>query len=214
MAITRGTTHSPSVDSSTPIFTSVAHTVDADTTLLVVTFHSEGDLTISDVYWNTTELMTEIDSVVTSSSGGDVRVWAFGLVTPTAGAHDITFSVAGGGDNLSVVPINYLGTETASVADATNVIDSEDNGNNASQTVAMSGGTTSGSTLFIAGTFRGNDGDPATESNDGNFADVETGNSGGGSTFSDTSYYVGDYIGGGSGGTPTTYNAAFNLFNF
>jgi hypothetical protein len=175
--------------------------VDSNTTLLVVFFGSEGDLTISSVAWNTSETMTEIGSVTTSSSGGDVRVWAFGLVNPTTGSHSVSYSVSGSGDNAWAVPINYLGTETSSVANATNLIDSDDNGNNAAATVAMSGSTTSGSTLVIGGTFRGADGDPASESNDGNFSTIQTGDTGGGSTSTDTSYYVGDYIVGGSGGT-------------
>jgi hypothetical protein len=201
MAVSRGATVTEWVDSSTPIGTSTTHTVDASTTMLIVAFGSEGDLTISSPVWNGSEGMTLIGSVVTSSSGGDVRVWLYGLVSPTTGAHTLSWSVAGGGDNAWAVAVNYLGTDTTSVAAATNLIDSEDNGNNASPDVAMSGSTTSGAALVIAGTFRGADGDPATESNDGNFADVATADTGGGSSTTDTSYYYGDDVDGGTGGT-------------
>ena len=200
MPVTRGTTVTPWSTSSAPGSVSFSHTVDANTTLLILAIGSEADLTASSPYWNTSEAFTLIGSVTTSSSGGDVRVWLFGLVNPTSGTHNITFSTSGAGDNAWAVAANYLGTETSSVAAATNLIDSEDNGNNAAATVAMSGSTTSGACLVIAGTFRGGDGNPATESNAGGFADVSTDETGT-STFSDTCWYYGDDVDGGTGGT-------------
>lgn len=199
MAITRGATVTTGVDSATPIIATLAHTVNASTTLLVVTFHCEGDLGISSVNWNTTEAMTEISSVVTSSAGGDCRVYAFGRVNPTVTAANVTWTVSGAGDNLAVVCVNYLGTETASVAAATNAIDSENNGDAAATTVAMSGATTLGATLVAAGTFYGGDGNPSSDTG-ASFNTVREGETGT-STTTDTCYYYGDLIDGGTGGT-------------
>lgn len=199
MPISRGATITATVDSATPIITSFSHTVNASTTLLVVTFHCEGDLGISSVNWNTSEAMTEITSVVTSSAGGDCRVYVFGRVNPTVTTANVSFTVTGAGDNLACVAVNYLGTVTDSVADATNVIDTENNGDAAAQTVALSGTTTSGSTLVAAGTFYGGDGNPSSDSS-ASFDTVSEGETGT-STTTDTCYYYGDKIGGGTGGT-------------
>jgi hypothetical protein len=199
MAITRGATVTVGVDSATPIIATLAHTVDASTTLLIVTFHCEGDLGISAVNWNTTEAMTEISSVTTSASGGDCRVYVFGRINPTVTAANVTWTVADAGDNLAVVCVNYLGTDTSDVATATNAIDTEDNGNAAATTVPLTGTTTSGSTLYVAGTFYGGDGNPSSETT-ASFTTVREGETGT-STTTDTCYFTGEKIAGGTGGT-------------
>jgi len=199
MDITRGSTNTPTTDTATPIIDTASHTVDTSTTLLVVTFHCFGDNTISDVFWSGDEAMTLITSVDDSAGTGDCRVYAFGLVNPTVETGSITWTLGGAGDNLSVVPVNYLGTETSSVAAATNVIDTETNGHVAATTVALSGATTSGSTLVVAGTFFGGDGDPSSETT-ASFNTVQEGATGT-ATSADNSYFYGDLIGGGTGGT-------------
>lgn len=201
MAVTRGATVTQAKDTATPIITSFSHTVDAGSNLLIVTFHCEGDLGISSVTWNTSESMTEISSVTTSSSGGDCRVYAFGLVKPTVTTANVAFTVTGVGDNLACVAVNYAGTHCISLDAATNAINSADNSNNAATTVALTGATVAGSTLVCAATFYGDDGDPAVVTGVTGFADVATSDTGGGSTTTDTSYYYGDKIGGGTGGT-------------
>jgi len=199
MAISRLTTITEHSDTSTPLDTSFSHTVDSGATLLLLAFTGPADLVFSSPVWNSSESMTEITNVTTSSNSNDQRCWLYGLINPTATTANISFSVSGS-DNFGAVAWQYSGTDTASIAAATNVIDTEDNLNNVSTTIALSGTTTSGSCLIIFGGFHGGDGDPASETNDGGFVEVAAGASGA-SGISDSSWYVGEDIDGGTGGT-------------
>jgi hypothetical protein len=195
--ITRGATITTVATSSAPGAEVIAHTVDADTTLLVLAIQLEAHQSLSvEPYWNTTEAFTLIYATTSSNTDGDMRNYIYGLVSPTAGSHSITYTVTGGDCGVGTA-VNYLGTINSSVEDATNFVSVQLNGNSASQTVNLASGGSSGNTLFAAACFRGGDGDPATNGEGfAELADSATGTS----TSSDISFYVADLIGGAPSG--------------
>ena len=192
MAITRGATVSIFTSSIGATSVSDSHTVDSGTTLLFVTTSMEAGegLDAGPPAWNTTETMTLIRATTNSGSNQDVRNNTYALVNPTATTANITYSHTST-DNMSHVAVNYLGTETSSVAAATNALNEDVNDTATSTTVLASGGA-AGSTLVAVGVFKGGDGDPA--SNNASFNELAD-SSTGASTTSDTSFYVADLIG-------------------
>ena len=168
MAITRGATVSTYVTSSTVTSVSQSHTVDTNTTLLILVISQEAQIALTaEPFWNTTEAFTLIHAS-TAGASGDVRNYTYGLVSPTSGTFNITYTSASN-DNIHHTAINYLGTEDSTVAAATNYLNETVNDATTASTILASGGA-SGETLLAAGVFLGADGTPA--SNATSFAEL------------------------------------------
>ena len=91
MAITRGATITHW--STTDITTSArfSHTANVSATflllailLLAISLEAHADVTSDIVNWNANEAMTQIGSVETGNIDGNMNLWFFGLVNPTA----------------------------------------------------------------------------------------------------------------------------------
>ena len=191
-AVTRGATISTYVTSSTVTTVSQPHTVDAGTTLLILVISQEAGETLTvEPYWNTTEAFTLIHATTPSGSNNHVRDYTYGLVNPTAGTYNITYT-SSENDNIHHTAVNYIGTTSTSVEDATNYLNEKVNDSATGTTILASGGD-SGSTLLVAGVFKGGDGDPA--SNATGFAELADSATGTSKT-ADTAFYVADLIGG------------------
>lgn len=196
MPITRGATITTWFTSATVTSVSQAHTVNAGTTLLLLAISAEAFVNLTvEPYWNGTEAFTLIHASTSSGSSGDVRNYIYGLVNPTVKTANITYTLESN-DNAHFTAVNYLGTTSSSVEDATNYINEKVN-DSAATTVNIASGGTEGATLFAAAVFLGGDGDPATNGEGfEELADSATGTS----TSADISFYVADKIGGAPSG--------------
>jgi hypothetical protein len=198
MAVTRGGTVTTWSTSGTTSSVSQSHTVDADTTLLILVISAEAQETMdTEPVWNSSEAMTLIHAS-TAGTSGDVRNWIYGLVNPTATTANITYTVSSN-DNGHFTAINYKGTVTDSVAAATTYIDEDVDNAGTTDNYSISYSTTA-NCLLTAGVFRGGDGDPA--SNNQGFAELADSGTGTSST-SDISFYVADSLSGDTAGTIT-----------
>jgi len=195
MAITRGqyTTYTLTDNASEITY---VHEVDEGTTLLVVTVTQDANESISIApAGNTTETLSIIDATTNdTSSGGDKKITTYGRVNPSPGIANITFTQTTDAHTHSTA-VNYLGTINSSVADATNFLSEDVNNSLTTTTVLPSGSATTGSTLFAVACAYGADGSPVTTGGAG-FFQIANGETGGGSTSQDESFYVGDKIGG------------------
>ena len=198
MAITVGgtpTTWTTSVTNTGP-GTDFTHTVTSGTTFLYLVVSMEADFALTVApSWNGSETMSLVTSTSTSGASGDVRQYIYGLVNPTATTANITWTQESN-DNGHGTAINYLGSISSSVADATNFIDQTVN-NVAATTVDLASGGTAGATLIASAVFFGGDGEPAT--NGEGFSD-RANSATGGSSVADLSFYVADLIGGAPSG--------------
>ena len=194
MAVTRGATTtgaSNSVIDDTDASIS-SHTVDSGTTLLLVSLHIMADAAISGVpQWSLGggENMTLVHAS-TAGGAGDVRTYVYGLVSPTGGAGSVSTTITAASDYSYSSAVNYIGTETASVAAATNFL-SEDVNDTATNTSVHASAGSSGNALYFAGNIKGGDGSPA--SNGSSFNELFDTNTGA-STSNDGSVYVADLL--------------------
>ena len=189
-AITRGATVTTYVTSDAVTTVSELHTVDADTTLLILAISQEAQETIvAQPFWNTTEPFV----LIHTSGGttiGNMKNHVYGLVNPTAGEHSITYETSPN-DNIHHTAVNYIGTVATSVIDATNYLNEVVNDSATLTTILVAGGS-AGETLLVAAAFLGGDGDPATDA--AGFTVLA--NSATGTKSSDIAFYVADLIGG------------------
>ena len=193
MAITRGATVS-TAGQTTGSSTSndITHTVDTGTTLLIVTVGLEAGETMSAVpQWSLGggENTTLINQTTSSGDNADQHNYVYGLVNPTAGAGTVSVDFTTT-DNCVACAVNYLGTETASVAAATN-FDNEDVNDATSATTVLASGGSAPNWVLACANFRGADGTPASSGSDA-FTELADFESGGGGTSTDTSMWVGD----------------------
>lgn len=212
MGITRGATISTYLISSTVSKVSQPHTVDSGTTLMILVISQEAisSLTVQP-NWNVTEAFTLIHATTSSGLSGDVRNYTYGIVNPTSGTHNITYTSTSN-DNIHHSAINYLGTETSSVALATGFL--QENVNNlGAKGVTFSSAGTDGNVVLGCGVMQGGDGfhleliwGPSSV-----ISGLSTGNTGA-STLSDISFGVVDSIFGGVVSTlPTNCFITFNV---
>lgn len=161
MAVTRGATVSNFTRTAVGTDASISHTVNSGTTLLVVSVFLRADITVTaGPTWNTTETMTIIDQTTSSGNGNDMHVYSYGLVNPTATTDTVSITVDS--DNAAIsVAVNYIGTETASVAAATNFLAEDVNDGGTSSSVFSSAGS-AGNCLYLAGDAFGQDMSPAS----------------------------------------------------
>lgn len=179
------------------------YTIPSGTTLsvLVVMCRANIDLTETPT-WDAAganEDYTLINDTGTDQ-GDDMRVYIYGLVSPTSGTSKIIDYTLDSQNSSMNALINYSGTIDTSVAAATNFL-SEANARWASSgsTQVHSSAGTSGATMFLAGALSANAGDPI--SNDAGFAELAEGDT------TNFAYYVADDIGGAPSAITVTYSA-------
>ncbi len=158
-AVSRGGTLSSATRTVTGTSANISHTVDANTTLLIISvFFEAGESVSGTPQWSLGggENFTLIDATTSSGSNNDMACATYGLVNPTAGAGTITITVTSNDNSISTAT-NYLNTETTSVAAATNLL-AEDVNDTASNTTVFSSAGNAGNALYAAGGFKGDDG--------------------------------------------------------
>jgi hypothetical protein len=159
------------------------HTTTADTDLLLVFVHVEGIEAVSGTPTYNAASMTLIQDQGAAVDNNDTREYVYGIVSPGAvvdGTVDVDF--ASNVNPSTSWAINYHGTDTASVAAATNQAGSDQN-TTASSTVVMSSAGTSGNALVISVFGQGNDMIPI--SFDNSFVELWDAETGGGSATAD-----------------------------
>jgi len=209
MAITRGTVSSNSRTAS-GTDASVQHTVDADTTLLVVSTMMEAGEDVSGTpQWSgngTPQNLTLIQTTGDSGSNNDMSIWTYALEDPTPEVDGTVTVTHTSNDNFITVATNYLGTNASATMSENIALVSEDVNNAAGNSVSLASGGDAGNTLYAAGSFKGGDGDTVSGLTT-NFVSTYDAASG---TFanSDISGHVCDYIGGAASGCAWTWNAS------
>jgi hypothetical protein len=179
MPITRGFSLNSATRTTTGTDASISHTVDSDTTLLVVSIFYEAAETVSGTpQWSLGggENLTLVDATTSSGNPNDMAMETWALVNPTAGAGTVSITVSSNDNSISTA-VNYLGTATSSVAAAIAFLEEDVNDAITNTTVFASAGT-SGNTLYAAAGFKGADGVGITVPT--NFAELFDGESGGG----------------------------------
>jgi len=164
MAITRGATISQTKISASTTDGSITHTVDANTSLLLVYIGTEGNESVSGTpQWSLGggENLTLIQTFGSSGSAGDCIGHWYGLVSPTDGAGTVSITFASNVNPAWTAAVNYLGTKTDSVADATNTLSTDVNDSGTSTSVHASAGGANNALIF-GGHFQGADGNPAS----------------------------------------------------
>jgi hypothetical protein len=106
------------------------------------------------------ENLTLVDATTSSGNPNDMALATYALVNPTAGAGTVTVTHTSN-DNAITTAVNYIGTETSSVAAATNFLEEDVNDAITNTTVFASAGT-AGNCLYAAGCFKGGDGSGIT----------------------------------------------------
>lgn len=196
MAITRGATTTPYSTSDTVSNVSFTHTVDANTTLLLVVCGTEANYPVTDApVWDAAgvnETLTLIHQTTSSAASGDVTVYIYGKVNPTANNSKLITYTVTSNDNHWAYALNYLGTATASLAAAAKYLNETVNNTGTETTVLASGGIT-GNTLLAGGMCWGGDMDPASNATGfTEIGDAATGTN----TTADHAFYVAELIGG------------------
>ena len=128
------------------------HTVGAGTDFLLALIAFEGNEAINPVAgctWLGTDL-TEIDDTGSTADNSDLRIYAYGMVSPEVGSGNAGTKYQYTGAPAVSVWMNFTGTATASVAAATNAISNVSNTSVTSTSVLSSGGT-AGNSLIVFG---------------------------------------------------------------
>lgn len=171
-----------------------SHTVDSGTTLTLLTVCLEGlEIVNPTPVWDSAtanETFTLVHDNGLQADNGDVRCYAYGLVSPTAKTAQIDLDWNGSALQVCIHAVNYAGTETSSVAAATNFLSEDVNATPSGSMVHASAGT-AGNALVMFGCAIGGDMDPATQSAGTTFNEIFDGATGTDTT-SDASYWYGD----------------------
>ena len=167
MAITFDTTNNDSNSRSTSgTDASVTHTVIANTSLLVVTTMMEAGTAVTGTpQWQpdggTNVNLVLVHATTASGSNNDVALVTYALADPEADTGTVSVTHESN-DNFITTAVNYLGTNnSATMSENIALIEQVVNDGGGSTTVFASGGT-AGSTLYVAGVFKGGDGDGNT----------------------------------------------------
>ena len=142
----------------------INHTVPAGCTLLLLEMADDAASdTITLVVWDqptANEAFTLIHATTNSASPGNTRSYVWGLVNPTVKTANIRLEPATGNIKQSSIGVfNFDGTETASVAAATNHLNEDVNDDN-SATIDLASGGTVGNLLVAMGNFQHENADP------------------------------------------------------
>ena len=137
------------------------HTVDADTDLLLVSIKLKANEFISGVpQWSLGggENMTLVRQSTSNDNSQNLKVWVYGLLTPTAGLGAISIATTSAFPAGQADALNFIGVETSSLAAAVKFID-EDVVEAAStaNTNPLNSGGDAGNALYVAAGFRGGD---------------------------------------------------------
>ena len=183
MAVTRGATVTDKQISANTTNGNFNHTADANTTLMILYVAlegNEGDPTtpIWDVAGDN-QTFTVIHNEGQTGANADCRSIFYGLVNPiTTGSEKlITMTYETNVNPAWTAAVNFLGTDTSSVANATNFLSVDQNTGATNISVHASAGS-AGNALLVGGHGQGNDMQPA--SNDESFTeifDIQTGGS-------------------------------------
>jgi len=178
MPVTRGATVSNRKITENATDANHAHTVDASTTLLLILVTYRGNESLNGApNWNTTEDFTLIHKTTGHIDSSDMVAEFWGLVSPTVKTDTVAIDFLTATNPAFACSLNYLGTEAASVAAATNFLSQDVNLSGTSQAVHASGGS-AGNALIMGGAANGQDMTPATQSVGDSFTeifDTETG---------------------------------------
>jgi hypothetical protein len=175
---------------------------------MVVISIQEGNETVNAApVWSGDETMTLIrEPTLTSPASNDSKVYVWGLVNPTAETGTLDISNISSSRSFQSVAVNYIGTETSSVAAATNFLSEDINqdgqGGASSTSVHASGGTAGNALVLMAGA-ESRDSYPV--SNNASFNEVYE-NFTGSSDTSDTVGYVADLLDGAPSAITVTWN--------
>ena len=160
MAITRGGTLSSASRTATGTDASVGHTVDANTTLLVVTTMFEaGETVTATPSWSLGggEDLTLVDTTTLSGSNNDMGLATYALASPTAGAGTVTVTHSEN-DNFITTATNYIGTNASATMTENIALLEEDVNDTVTDTTAFASAGSAGNCLYAAGSFKGDDG--------------------------------------------------------
>ncbi len=208
MAVTRGGTLSNATRTVTGTDASITHTVDANTTLLVISVFFEAGETVSGTpQWSLGggENFTLIDATTSSGSNNDMACATYGLVSPTSGAGTVTITVSSNDNSISTAT-NYIGTNTSATMSENASLLQEDVNDSATNTTVFSSAGTAGNCLYAAGCFKGDDGTGVTVPT--GFFEIFDAESGGGSSNADIAAYVCDELDGAPSACTWTWAAS------
>jgi hypothetical protein len=173
MAISRLSTVSQNKITASTSTLDFTHTVDTGTDLLIVAIALEGDEELSFPtgwpVWDSAgvnESLTQIRDTGDTGSAGDVRVYVYGLVSPTAKTATISMTSSSNVNPAWCCAVNYSGVDTASVAAATDYISEDVNTGATNNTALTATGITAGDFQFAVAAFQGQDGNPASQPGD------------------------------------------------
>lgn len=185
MAVSRGATVSQFLGTDNQSDHSFSHTADSSTSLMILVVGLEGaeDLSATPVWDSVGDNLTFtlINDSGNTGANQDTRLLVYGLVgaITTGASKTITVTTSTNANPSWCCAVNYIGTETASVAAATNHL-STDNNTVATDTSVHASAGNAGNCLFQAGICQGSTSTPA--SNNASFTEVvdsETGAGGG-----------------------------------
>ena len=172
MAVTVGTTKTAERVSESGVTITdenVAHTVDANTTLIVVDVivqgnwggANDGDFSVTWDQPTANESLTRVNLPTrVDKTGNDPHIQTWGALSPTAKSANIRLLLSDGTYNNVVCHVtNYLGTSVASLGAAIAFVDDDVNLSDSATCVIGSGGTV-GNLLHAVGAWKGTDTDP------------------------------------------------------
>jgi len=163
VAISRGATISQTKITAATSSGDISHTVDTETTLLIVYIGLEAGEDVSGTpQWSLGggENLTLIHETTASGSNNDCRSFFFGLINPTAGAGTVTINFTSNVNPGWTCAVNYLNTVSTSVAAATNFLDDDVNDTGTSQFRYTTSLGTISNALVCGGHAQGQDTSP------------------------------------------------------
>jgi len=207
MAITEVGTRSVAIspDFEGTVFTNnTSHTTTSDTDLLLAFIGFEGNEAINPTtgcQYDGVDL-TQIGDSGSTGDNSDIRIYTYGMVSPGANTANGRTAYQYSGAPAVSVWMNFSGTDTASVAAATNYIDDVVNTTITSTSVLSSGGT-SGNSLMVFGMAQTSF--MAGASINASFTEILDGQTGSGT--SECAYYLASLFGGAPAGPTITWGS-------
>ena len=194
MAVTRVGTETIDVRTVTGTSHSFSHTVPTGCDLLIVCAGAQASASVTGTpSWDGNNL-TLINQTTSSAGNADANNWCYGLLSPSNATGTLSLAFLANNEAAWVACVNFAGTDTASIAAATNFVTEDVNDAETSTSVHASGGS-SGNALLFVGNFVGADGSPAT--NNASFTEIyDTDTGGGAGNNNDFSCYIAELLSG------------------
>lgn len=162
MAVSRVGVDTDGDTTNTTTAFSFSHTTSSTPTLLILIIHMEGDETVSGLpTWDSSNFTLIKEGTAATSS--DFRSWVYGFINPG----NKTANIVGTTSNANyhgLAAIAFAGTDSSSVASATNFLSEDSNTSNTSTNVHASAGS-SGNALLVTAGWRGGDLSPSSVDN-------------------------------------------------